>query len=139
MPEKEIKLKTIRTANKKLLAEMVELYKDAGWWHDYDPSYLPEMIKNSFCVIGAFSAGRLIGMGRSLSDGNSDAYLQDIVVLKAFQRKGIGSMIVSRIKELLVKRDIDWIGLVGEPGTKKFYSKLGFKLMKNYVPMKLKL
>lgn len=139
MQKNKIEIKPVKRANKKLLSEMIDLYKDAGWWHDYDPSYLPSMIKNSFCVVGAFSDGRLVGMGRSISDGHSDAYLQDIVVLKTFRKLGIGSMIVSYIKEQLIKNDIDWIGSVAAPGSEEFYKKLGFKRMKDFVPMRLEL
>ncbi len=32
---------------------------------------------------------------------------------------------------------VDWIGLIGKPGTAKFYESLGFSELKDYIPMKL--
>jgi aralkylamine N-acetyltransferase len=37
-----------------------------------------------------FVEKKMIGMGRALSDLTSDAYIQDVTVLKAFRGKGIG-------------------------------------------------
>jgi spermidine synthase len=79
----------------------------------------------------------MIGMGRAISDGISDAYIQDVVVLKSWRKKGIGGEIIKEIVKRLKESEIDWIALIGEPGTEKFYSGLGFKKMQSYIPMKL--
>ena len=82
--------------------------------------------------------GRLIGMGRAISDGVSDAFIQDVAVTKAFRRRGIGGEIVRQIAAVLQERGVDWIGLVGEPGTESFYRNLGFEEQKNFTLWKLK-
>lgn len=133
-PEK-VEIKIIEEADEK---SIVELYKDAGWWNDNDdPSFIKKMIKGSFCFAGAFDNGKMIGMGRAISDGVSDAYIQDVVVLKSWRKKGVGGKIIQAIVQELQKNHIDWIGLIGEPGTENFYSGLGFKRMRDYIPMKL--
>ena len=48
-------------------------------------------------------------------------------------------MIIRHIIGYLREQNIDWIGLIGEPGTGSFYNKLGFKELKNFIPMKLEL
>lgn len=117
--------------------EIVDIYKDAGWWDDnFGTSFIDTMLKSSFRFAGAFYNGQLIGMGRVLSDGISDAYIQDIAVLKKYRGNGIGKAIVSKLVSELRRCDIDWIGLIGEPGTAEFYENLGFKTMTNYIPMK---
>lgn len=124
------------------LCELEALYRDAGWWDDsFDAqAFVPDMIKNSFCVIGAFDkSNKLIGIGRALSDGISDAYIQDVCVLKAMRGTGIGSKIVKLLIEELKDHHIDWIGLVGEPKTRSFYERLGFRELKDHIPMKLDL
>ena len=75
-------------------------------------------------------------MGRLISDGVSDAYIQDLVVLPEYRDKGIGREIVKTLINHCKKKGIHWVGLIAEPDQDGFYSNLGFKQMKNYIPMK---
>ncbi len=112
------------------LAELAELYVFAGWIPAGEPAdFLPGMIAGSAVFIAAFDSGsgRLIGCGRALSDGASDGYIQDIAVHPQWRRRGIGGEIVMRLARELERRGVDWIGLVGEPGTESFYRGLGFE------------
>jgi spermidine synthase len=122
-------------------SEFIALYKDAGWWCDEyasDTSFIPKIVTGSHLFAAAFDEeGAMIGMGRVLSDGCSDAYIQDVVVLREFHGNGVGSEIIKRLVNELKRQGVDWIGLIGEPGTKKFYNRLGFREMENHVPMKL--
>ena len=64
--------------------EIIALYRAGGWWKDeYDPAEIPRLISGSFAFVVAAEkrSGRAVGMGRVLSDGVSDAYIQDLVVL----------------------------------------------------------
>ncbi len=126
----------ILTAAETNISSVVEIYKDAGWWKDnYSPAFIQPMIEKSCCFAGAFDGDRMIGMGRAISDNISDAYIQDIAVLKEYRGCGIGSKIVEKIIEELKSRDVDWIALIGEPGTESFYKRLGFSVMNGYIPM----
>ncbi len=117
--------------------DIEKLYRDALWWQrEWDRTFISPMVKGSFLFAGAFWEGRQVGMGRVISDGVSDAYIQDVVVLKAFRGRGIGGKLVSFLLGELRRRGIDWIGLVGEPGTEGFYKKLGFEALSGYVPMR---
>jgi ribosomal protein S18 acetylase RimI-like enzyme len=117
---------------------IVALYRAGGWWRD-DPAWLaaiPEMIRGSFCFLLARAPdGRLVGMGRVISDGVSDAYIQDVVVLEGYRGRGIGRELVRRLTERCLAARIGWIGLVAEPGTQAFYEPLGFHALEGYLPM----
>ncbi len=127
----------IRIIEKANIIDLVALYEDATWWDKDDSTdYLDTMVTNSFCFVGAFDNEKMIGMGRAISDGCSDAYIQDIIVLSKYRKHGIGNKIVKKIVVFLKESKISWIGLIGEPGTESFYEKLNFKKMKNYIPMK---
>ncbi len=133
-----IEIKTIRSAPK---YELVALYKDAGWWEpswDRRSDFLNHIVKNSAFFVGAFHENRLIGMGRALSDLASDAYIQDVTVLKEFRGEGIGKRIIQKLIALLKENRVDWIGLIAEPGTSSFYRKSGFEPLKDHIPLKLK-
>lgn len=136
----EVEIKVIADADRDSLKK---LYQQAGWWHESDQtpdgnSWLDRLVKGSFCFVGAFAGEKLIGMGRAVSDGASDAYIQDVTVLEEFRGLGVGAGIVEKIVFFLQDRRIGWIGLIAEPGTQPFYRRLGFAVMEGYVPMLLK-
>ncbi|OGJ89552.1 MAG: hypothetical protein A2487_14550 [Candidatus Raymondbacteria bacterium RifOxyC12_full_50_8] len=119
---------------------IVSLYQEAGWWQEsaHSRDIIPAMIAGSFCfMVVKTDTGGIAGMGRVVSDGASDAYIQDIVVAVAFRGKGIGRELVTRLAAFCRERAIEWICLLAQPGTKEFYARLGFKEMENYVPMRI--
>ena len=118
--------------------DIVNLYKSGGWWKEsYDPSGINKLIKGSFAfaVVIDKKTDKTIGMGRIISDGVSDAYIQDLVILSEYRRKGIGRKLVKELLNFCTNKDMSWIGLISEPGQEGFYESLGLKKMKNYVPM----
>ena len=135
MKEKNIKIKIVDSWS---TVEIVKLYKVGGWWREsYSPSEIKSLIKGSFAFAVAIHKGKAIGMGRLLSDGVSDAYIQDLVVLPEHRKNGIGGEIVKTLVKHCKSKGILWIGLIAEPNQDGFYSELGFKTMKDYTPMKL--
>ena len=134
----EIDIRIITSARED---ELTRLYKDAGWWkkeYDENPDFLKPLVPNSACFVGAFHKNSMIGMGRALSDLSSDAYIQDVAVLKPFRGKGIGSKIIKKLVAFLKQHHVDWIGLIAKPNTSMFYMKLGFETLKDHVPLKFK-
>ena len=118
--------------------EIVELYKSAGWWKEsYESSAINQLIKGSFAFVVAvdINSGKAIGMGRIISDGISDAYMQDIVVLSEHRGKNIGKRLVAALLDHCLSKGLTWIGLISEPGQDGFYSSIGFKTMTKYIPM----
>lgn len=136
----EVEIKVIADADRD---SVKKLYLQAGWWRESDQTpdgnaWIDALVKGSFCFVGAFAGSEMIGMGRALSDGVSDAYIQDVVVRKDLRGHGIGAAIIRKIVGFLQERRIGWIGLVAEPGTQPFYRRLGFEVMDDYAPMLLK-
>ena len=120
--------------------EIIELYEAGGWWDDSadDASLVKKIISGSFVFAVAVNeeTGRAMGMGRALSDGASDAYIQDVVVLPEYRREGIGEKLINAIRDYCLSKKIKWIALVAEPGTEEFYSSLGFRVMAGHTPMR---
>ena len=118
--------------------EIVELYKSAGWWNDTPDArvIIPAMIRGSFrFMVARVPKGRIVGMARVISDGCSDAYIQDVVVLPSYRKLGIGRELIRQLTEYCISREIAWIGLVAEPGTREFYEELGYGPLAGYQPM----
>jgi len=110
------------------LRAAARLYRLAGWVEEDDLcEFLGAALGNSCAVCAAYCDGKFAGMGRALGDGVSDAYIQDVVVDPEFRRRGVGSGIVRALTSELRRRGVDWIGLVGAPGTEAFYRALGLR------------
>jgi GNAT superfamily N-acetyltransferase len=118
--------------------EIVALYEAAGWWRDSVEARraIGPMIAGSFRFMVGTEGERAVAMGRVISDGASDAYIQDVVVLPAWRGRGIGREIIRALTEECVEQGIVWIGLVAEPGTTPFYERLGFRAIPGFVAMR---
>ena len=74
-----------------MLVRIAGLYISANWISPGDDtSFLYPALKGSALVAGAFQDGEIIGIGRAISDGCSDAYIQDVVVSPDHRGQGIG-------------------------------------------------
>jgi ribosomal protein S18 acetylase RimI-like enzyme len=131
----DIAIQIVQTWNE---GEIANLYRAGGWWkEEYDQRELPRLIRGSFLFAVAVDrkTGHAVGMGRVISDGVSDGYIQDLVVLPEYRKTGIGAQIVSILVKKCVERGISWIGLIAEPDTEKFYLPFGFHPMEGHVPL----
>jgi ribosomal protein S18 acetylase RimI-like enzyme len=118
--------------------EIADLYRAGGWWkEDYDPAALGALIQGSFSFAVAVDTktGKAVGMGRVISDGVSDGYIQDLVVVPEYRKSGIGREMVSALVERCLESGITWIALIAEPDTEKFYQPLGFTPMERHIPL----
>jgi hypothetical protein len=82
--EDRIHYRVINDAGPDTVSGIITLYREGGWWDSGSkPEIIPGMVKGSFIFITAVDVnGRITGMGRVISDGVSDAYIQDVVVMK---------------------------------------------------------
>lgn len=121
-----IEYRKVDSLPEKALAKLRDLYICAGWiTPEDDAGFLAPMLAGSEVAVCAFSGEEVVGFGRALSDGCSDAYIQDVVVDPGFRKQGIGGNIVLKLERALREKGVDWIGLVGAPGTENFYAQLG--------------
>jgi ribosomal protein S18 acetylase RimI-like enzyme len=92
------------------------------------PADLKTAFSNSRFKCFIFEDGKLIGVGRALSDGVDCSYLCDIAVHPEFQGRGLGKAIVLKLKELSAGHKK--IILYANVGKEPLYKKLGFKRMR---------
>lgn len=109
-------------------APMVEaLYEDAGWT-EYSKAMKDSMagLRNSSFIVTAWDDTALVGMARAVSDGHTVVYIQDILVLGAYQRRGIGRALMHRL--LKAHPDVRQTVLVCDDSveTRGFYKACGF-------------
>ena len=92
-------------------------------------------LRNGLINVSAIYNGEFVGMGRLVGDGAMYWYLQDIIILPQFQRKGIGAMIVNHLVDYARKNSatgkFTTIGGVSAKGKEPFYEKMGFVVIPN--------
>lgn len=85
----KITYKNIKEFN---VEDIKTLYEDAGWTnYTNDLPKLMKAIEASLDVVSAWDEDKLVGLIRLIGDGHTIIYVQDILVLKTYKRKGIGS------------------------------------------------
>lgn len=108
--------------------EIVKLYADAGWTAYLDDLHaLKSGYENSLVTLAAFEGEELLGIIRAVGDGATIVFIQDIIVLKKYQRQGIGTAL---LKEVLDRfKSVRQIELVTDntEKTKAFYRSVGFR------------
>ena len=112
--------------------QIIGLYRAEGWWDDGGRAQgrtLSKIVSGSHCFVVAVDGGEIVGMGRAISDGVSDAYVQDVTVRDSHRGMGIGEKIVEKIVGRLRGDGIRWIVLVASRESSRLYRKLGFRKM----------
>ena len=106
---------------------VVSLFVTINWKTRFE-----EEIKNAFglssTTIFVYEKEKLIGFGRTISDGRYYAMLADIVVDPDYQGRGIGKQIVKQLNDQL--QGYHFVNLSAAPGADKFYKSLGWKKQK---------
>ncbi len=113
--------------------DLENLYNDVGWIrYTNDLDKLEMAFRNSLKVITAWDDEKLVGTIRIVGDGLTIIYIQDILVLTKYHRKGIGKMLVNSILEEY--KDVRQIVLMtdNEPDTVEFYKNVGFTTTEKY-------
>ena len=82
---------------------------------------------SNMIVTARDETGAIVGLGRGISDGEWVVYLADLVVHADHQRKGIGSGILRKIKEIIGPGM--GIVLVAYPEAEAYYKKIGLGTM----------
>ena len=128
----------IKSASQAEANGIITIYRAQGWWGRGGRAELNRLIRGSHCFAVAERDGRIIGIGRAISDGCCDAYLQDIAVLEGHRGSGAGRGLVRELCRRLRRDGVNWIALIAQDGSEPFYSGLGFRTLRNAKPMLVK-
>lgn len=136
--DKTVKYTPLQDPTEEQIHQIIGLYRDQGWWQpndDRSERLISRLIAGSHCFVIASEGERIVGMGRVISDGVSDAYIQDLTVRPDRRKQGIGQLILQALLERLNADGIRWIGLIAEPGSGNLYRRAGFLEMAASTPM----
>jgi ribosomal protein S18 acetylase RimI-like enzyme len=109
------------------LDERKEIHASVGW-----TKHTNEIIKQVFEVSNVLALvkvnGRIIGIGRGMTDGVFNAAIYDVVVHRDFQGQGIAKKIMEFLLDKL--SNVSCVHLISTTGNEGFYRKLGLKNLK---------
>ena len=110
--------------------EILHLYASVDWTAYTDhPEALRKGFENSMLTLAAYENDQLLGVIRTVGDGHTIVFVQDILVFPEHQRKGIGSALLqaildrySHVRQIMLATD-------NTPKTIAFYKSMGFREM----------
>lgn len=107
--------------------QIAELRNSVGW-NGMENSY-KESLKRSYLYICCFDDDKLVGFLDVVSNGITDAYIQDVVVNPDYQGTGIGSTMMNMAIDALKKDGVYAISVLFEEKLKSFYEEFGFHIL----------
>ena len=115
------------------LEDVLHLYQAVGWTnYTHQPEMLEQALSHSLAIYVALDSDTVVGLVRLVGDGFSSIFVQDLIVLPIYQRKGIGRALMKEALEDY--KDVYQVQLVTEQTEKTlvFYRSMGFEILSTY-------
>ena len=106
---------------------LTDLRQSVGWNKMVNEYKNP--LLTSYFHIAVYENESLIAYVDCVSNGVTDAYIQDLMVHPSYQGNGIGTALMNKMIDYLRERRIYMISVIFEESLKLFYEKIGFNNM----------
>lgn len=91
----------------------------------HEPERIGKMLNNAQILVTAWDGEKLVGVSRAISDFAYCTYLSDLAVDEAYQKQGIGKILISKTHEVA---DLDTtLILLSAPAAVNYYPKTGME------------
>ena len=114
--------------NELIKPEDISSLREAVGWNRMDRELCNPLL-TSYCHIAVYEGNELIGYIDSISNGVTDAYIQDLMVHPKYQGKGIGTELMNRMIDYMKEKHIYIVSVIFEEKLKGFYERFGFYTM----------
>ncbi len=125
----------ILTYTEKMTADEYNELRLSVDWKSLTQGQAERGLAHTAFVVAARDGEKIVGMGRMLFDYGYTAYLGDVIVRPEYQGQGIGTEIVTRLKDRVMEAaepgDKIMFILGAAKGKDAFYEKFGFKVRPN--------
>ena len=112
------------------LDDIISVYQRSGIQRPFDDRQRMEtMFSNSNLVISAWQDAQLIGIARNLVDYGWVCYLSDLLVDRAYQKRGIGRRLIALTQEQIGSQC--QLLLLSAAEAMEYYPHVGFRLVPN--------
>lgn len=107
--------------------EFKALYDETGW-ADWALDHFERALSGSWVVCTVRDdAGRLLAMGRLISDGAFHAFVTEMIVTEQARGTGIGGEVLAHLVNEARRRGVDDVQLFAARGRAEFYERHGFE------------
>lgn len=114
-------------ADKMNVSEVIALLKQTYWAAKRPVEQVERSMEHSCCYGVRLEDGKLVGFARVISDFSTTYYLCDVIVDADYQRKGLGSALVSYIENLPQYQDLR--GILITRDAHALYEKFGYQTL----------
>lgn len=111
--------------NEKVSAKALADLRSSVGWSRMESEYKSPLL-TSYYHIAVCEDEKLIWYIDSVSNGVTDAYIQDLMVSPEHQGKGIGTALMNKMIEYLKEKRIYMISVIYDESLKPFYERFGF-------------
>ena len=111
--------------NKPVSAKAIADLRHSVNWNRMESAYNNPKY-SSYAHIAVYDDNRLVGYIDSVSNGVTDAYIQDLMVHPNYQNQGIGTELMNRMIDFLKSQNIFMISVVFDNSLRAFYRRFGF-------------
>ena len=115
------------------LEDIIHLYKANEWSSAEKPRELYNALMHSHALFSAWDEDKLISIGNAISDGYLVVYYPHLLVLSAYQGKGVVQMIAAKMQENYGHFHMQMLTADGK--AIDFYKKVGFERAGQTEPM----
>jgi ribosomal protein S18 acetylase RimI-like enzyme len=121
-------METCTVVEKLPTAQEYNWLRDLVGWRIYQEDVIEKALPNTLYCVCAYWGEKLVGMARIIGDGGMVYYIQDVIVIPEYQRRGIGTQMMDAIMGYirLHASQNSIIGLMSAVGKEAFYEKYGF-------------
>jgi len=109
-------------------AKQIADLREAVGWNRMESCYKNELM-TSYFHISVYDGEKLIGYIDTISNGVTDAYIQDLMVHPEYQGRGIGTELMNRTIAYLKEKRIYMISVIFDEKLLPFYKRFGFFIM----------
>ena len=108
--------------------QILQLYKSVGWsaYTEY-PDALRKGFDNSLLTLAAYDGEELMGIIRTVGDGYTVVFIQDLLVFPEHQRKGVGTALLKAILDRYSHVRQIQLATDNTSTTVGFYRSMGFR------------
>ena len=114
--------------NEAVSAKALSDLREAVGWNRMEDEYNNPLM-TSYYHIAVYEDDKMVGYIDSVSNGVTDAYIQDLMVHPDYQGKGLGTELMNQMITYLKENRIYMISVVYEESLKPFYDRFGFSSM----------
>ena len=112
--------------NTQVSSKQIAVLRRSIGWNGMESCYNNSLM-TSYYHIACYDGDKLVGYVDTVSNGVTDAYIQDLMVDPAYQGKGIGTELMNRIITKLKENKIFMISVIyGNTELAPFYERFGF-------------